>query len=95
MCSIAMCFHAGLSNNSTNSVPITAPEGYTNLTMELLRRQMASKLAVTKNYTLDDQFLVRYLNKARNKIDLNSGAFDKSPFSTDMPFLQVRTLLAV
>jgi hypothetical protein len=85
---MSMCFRMCLSNNASNAVPISAPAGYTNLTMELLRRQMASKLAVTKDYTLDEQFLVRYLNKAKSKIDLNSGAFDKSPFSTDLPFLQ-------
>ena len=86
---MSYCFRMCMTALANNSVPLTRPpEGYTNLTMELLRRQI--KAVSSQGVVLDmkTQFLIRDLPEG--KIDLNSGAFDESPFSTDLPFAQKR-----
>lgn len=83
---MSMCFRMCLTNAPANAVAIARPAGYSNLTMELLRRQIISDAKRGFNVTLQNQFLIREVGDS--KIDLNSGAFSKSPFSTDLPFLQ-------
>ena len=83
---MSMCFRMCLCNRPNNSVPITMPAGYVQTTMELLRRQIISDAKRGVEITMDTQFLIREVGDG--KIDLNSGAFSKSPFSTDLPFLQ-------
>lgn len=92
----SFCFRLCLTTRQNNSLPILPPADYTAATMELLRRQILSdtkrgvKLHM-RDTTVDGKlqrgmFLVRDL--PNDKIDLNSGAFSDSPFSTDLPFLQ-------
>ncbi len=83
---MSYCFRMCLTDNQSNAIPITQPDGYSSLTMELLRRQFRAWAKRNTSLTLENLFLIRRL--PNQKIDLNSGQFDASPFSTDMPFLQ-------
>ena len=42
---MAMCFRMCLTNNASNSIPITAPPGYTAGALELLRREITAATA--------------------------------------------------
>jgi hypothetical protein len=94
---MSYCFRMCLTNNKSNRVPITAPEGYTPAALELLRRELRWATDNKRNLTMHDLFLIRDVGDG--KIDLNSGQFSEDcpvcrrnggyfPFSTDSPFLQ-------
>ena len=92
----SFCFRLCLTTRQNNSLPMLPPSDYTPEVMELLRRQILSDTKRgmrlhMRDTTVDGKmqrgmFLVRDL--PNDKIDLNSGAFSDSPFSTDLPFLQ-------
>jgi hypothetical protein len=92
----SFCFRLCLTTRQNNSLPMRPPSDYTPEVMELLRRQILSDTKRgmrlhMRDTTVDGKmqrgmFLVRDL--PNDKIDLNSGAFSDSPFSTDLPFLQ-------
>jgi hypothetical protein len=90
---MAMCFRMCLTNNQSNTIPITAPPGYAASSVELLRREIVAATGAGMQLSLDSMFLVRQLSG--QKIDLNSGQWSTQPghggyfpFSTDLPFAQ-------
>jgi hypothetical protein len=91
---MAMCFRMCLTNNASNAIKITAPDGYTTRALELLRREIVAATTL-HNITLSmrSMFLIRELSS--EKIDLNSGQWSTKggtggyfPFSTDLPYAQ-------
>ena len=70
---MSMCFRMCLTNNASNSIPITAPEGYSVEKMGVLRQEILAATKLGYKLTLDSMFLVRYLPES--KIDLNSGSW--------------------
>ena len=68
---MSMCFRMCLTNVASNSIPITAPEGYSTRQLELLRREIVAATAQNITLSMRSMFLIRQLSGG--KIDLNSG----------------------
>ena len=90
---MSFCFRMCLTTAANNSVAITAPDGYSTASLELLRREITAATHRGLRLSMKSMFLIRELSD--QKIDLNSGQWTAQagsggffPFSTDLPFAQ-------